>query len=80
MTLSALVVSQRADDMAVAQFAQLRVRHLKAAFVEIDRGDAGAGLGETDGRGAADAAASARHHANAARQAEPIRRIRPGHV
>ena len=52
--------------MAIAQFAQFRARHLKPAFVEIDRRDAGARLGETDGRGAADAAAPARHHTNAA--------------
>ncbi len=60
--------------------AELSARHLEAALIEIDGGDAGAGFGETEGRGAADAAASACYHANAARQAEPIRRIRPGHV
>ena len=54
------------DEMAIAQFAQLRLRTFKPAFVTIDRRDAGTGAGETDGRGAADAAAPARHHANAA--------------
>ena len=75
VTLSALVVSQRDDEMAIAQLAQLRLRRFKPAFVAIDRRDAGAGAGKTDGRGAADAAAPARHHADAARQAKPIRRI-----
>ena len=66
--------------MAGAELGEFLARHLEAALIEIDRGDAGAGLGETEGRGAADAAAATRHHADAARQAEPIRRIRPGHV
>ena len=48
------------------QFAQFSPRGFKAALVEIDRGDAGAGLREAERRGAADAAASARHHADAA--------------
>ena len=66
--------------MAGAELAELGARYFKTALIEIDRGDAGADFGETEGRGAADAAASARHNANPARQAEPIRRIRPGHV
>ena len=41
-------------------------RHLEAALIEIDRGDAPARLGETEGRGAADPAAATRHHADAA--------------
>ncbi len=52
--------------MVAAQFAQLSARRLEAAFVAIDGGDPGAGPGEIDGDGAADAAAAARHHANAA--------------
>ena len=52
--------------MAIAQFAQLRLRSFKPAFVAIDRRHAGARAGKTDGRGAADAAAPARHHTNAA--------------
>jgi hypothetical protein len=66
--------------MAGAKLAELGTRYFKAAFIEIDRGNTGPGMRKTEGRGAADAAASACHHANAARQAEPIRRIRPGHV
>ena len=52
--------------MASAELAEFLARHLEAALIEIDRGDAGAGLGETDGDGAADPAAATRHHANAA--------------
>jgi hypothetical protein len=52
--------------MAIAQFAQLRLRNFKSAFVAIDRRHAGTGLGKTHGRGAADTATSACHHANAA--------------
>ena len=52
--------------MVSAELAELGARHLEPAFIEIDRGDAGAGLGETDGHGAADAAAATRHHTNAA--------------
>jgi hypothetical protein len=66
--------------MAGAEFTELGARYFKTTLIEIDRSNAGADFGETEGRGAADAAASACHHANAARQAEPIRRIRPGHV
>ena len=64
--LSALVVSQRDHEMAIAQFAQFGLRRFEPAFVAIDRGDAGTGAGETDGRGAADAAAPTRHHTDAA--------------
>ena len=66
--------------MADAELAEFGARHLKTALIKIDSGNAGADFGETEGRGAADAAAPACHNANAARQAEPIRRIRPGHV
>jgi hypothetical protein len=52
--------------MAIAQFSQLRLRIFEPAFVTIDRRHAGARAGETDGRGAADAAAPTRHHTNAA--------------
>jgi hypothetical protein len=52
--------------MAIAQFAQRRLRHFKPAFVAIDRRHAGTRAGETEGRGAADAAAPACHDANAA--------------
>ena len=48
-----------------------RVR-VQAAFVAIDRRHPGAGLRETCGNSAADAAASAGHHADAAGQAEPV--------
>ena len=66
VTLSTLGGVAAGDEMAGAEFAQLRARHFKPAFVEIDRRDAGARLGKTEGRGAADAAAPTRHHANAA--------------
>ena len=66
VTLSTLVVSQRTTRWPSPSFAQFRLRRFKPAFVEIDRRDAGARAGKTDGRGAADAAAAARHHANAA--------------
>jgi hypothetical protein len=65
--------------MAGAELAEFGARYFKTALIKIDRGNAGADFGETEGRGAADAAASACHHANAARQAEPIRRILPCH-
>ena len=80
VTLSTLEVSQRATTWPSPSLPQLGARHFKPALVEIDRGNAGTGFGKTEGRGAADAAAPACHHANAARKAEPIRRILPGHV
>ena len=49
--------------MAIAQLAQFRFRHLKPALVAIDCRHADARFGKTEGRGAADAAASAGHHA-----------------
>ena len=52
--------------MGIAQFTQLRLCTFEPAFVTINRRHAGAGFGETDGRGAADAAASTRHYANTA--------------
>jgi hypothetical protein len=58
--------------MLAAEVAQLGVRRLEAACVAIDGGDMGAGPGETRRDGPADAAASARHHANAACQAKPV--------
>ena len=42
------------------------MRDLEAALVAIDRGDPGAGPRETQGNRAADAAATARHHAHTA--------------
>ena len=51
--------------MAVADLAQLLARSLQAAFVEIDRGDARAGLRKIDRDRAADAAATAGDHADA---------------
>ena len=50
------------------------------AIVEIDRSDFCAGPGETDRRGAADAAASTRHHTNAACQAKPVGWVLCGHI
>jgi hypothetical protein len=52
--------------MAIAQFAQFRLRNFKPAFVTIDRRHAGTRARKTDGRSAADAAAPTRHHTNAA--------------
>ncbi len=52
--------------MAAVQFTQLGARRLEAVLVEIDGGDMGAGPGEINGDGAADATAATRHHANAA--------------
>jgi len=52
--------------MLGAEPGEFRARHLEAALIEIDRGDAPARLGETEGRGAADPAAATRHHADAA--------------
>jgi hypothetical protein len=52
--------------MAIAQFAQLRACTFEPAFVTINRRHAGTRAGKTDGRGAADAAAPARHHTDAA--------------
>ena len=60
--------------MAAADLEQFLARALQAAFVEIDRGHARAGLRKIDRDGAADAAAPAGHHADAAGQAEPIGR------
>jgi hypothetical protein len=58
--------------MAAADLVQFTARALQAAFVAIDRVHARAGLRKTDRDGAADAAAPAGHHADAAGQAEPI--------
>ena len=52
--------------MVGAEFSKLGARRLEAALIEIDGRDVGAGPRETDRDGAADAAAAARHHANAA--------------
>jgi hypothetical protein len=52
--------------MVAGNFKQLRSRNLEAALIEIDDGDMGAGAGETQRNGATDAAAAARHHADAA--------------
>jgi hypothetical protein len=52
--------------MAGAELAEFGARYFKTPLVEINRGDAGAGLSKTEGRGAADAAAPACHDANAA--------------
>jgi hypothetical protein len=52
--------------MAIAQFAQFRLRCFKPAFVAVNRRDAGTGPGKTESRGATDAAAPACHDANAA--------------
>jgi hypothetical protein len=54
------------DDVVSAELAKLFARHPQTALIEVDGGDTRAGLGETDGRGAADAAAPARHHTDAA--------------
>ena len=66
VTLSALVVSQRATRWPSPSLRSSACVAFEPAFVTIDRRDAGAGAGETDGRGAADAAAPARHHTDAA--------------
>ena len=58
--------------MAAGYFKQLRPRHLKAGFVEIDRGDFSAGARETERYSAADAATAARRHAHAAGKAKPV--------
>ena len=58
--------------MAAAELTQFRVRRLEAALVAVDGGNPGAGPGQTDGHGAADAAAPACNNADPARQAEPI--------
>ncbi len=58
--------------MLAAKLPQFRSRSLKAAFVAIDGGHASAGPRETGSDGPADAATSARHHANAACQAKPV--------
>jgi hypothetical protein len=52
--------------MGIAQLAQFSLRDFKPSFVEINRRDAGARAGKTDGRSAADAATAARDHTNAA--------------
>src|ERR1700681_4332519 len=66
--------------MVAAQFEEFGARDLEATLVAIDRGDPGASPRETQGDRAADAAASARHHADTALQAEPIGIVLPGHV
>ncbi len=60
------------DDSVAGYVEQFRLRYLKAALVEIDRRDTGAGAGEAQRHGAADAATAPRHHADAAGQAQPV--------
>ena len=66
VTLSALEVSQRAMKCSAPNLRSSARVASRPRFIEIDRGDAGAGLREAQRSGAADAAASARHHAHTA--------------